>query len=82
MKSQEKVRKEKGKPPTIYLKRDSDTGEFCEISKNTLSYRTPLVATSVMFLCAAFDGKYPFWGKFVPKNHNCQFKLKSSIYRN
>ena len=33
----------------LYLKRESGTGvscEFCEISKNTFSYRTPLVAAS------------------------------------
>ena len=31
-----------------HLKRDSGTGE---ISKNTFSYRTPLVAASVTFMC-------------------------------
>ena len=32
----------------LLLKRDSGTGEFCEISKNTFSYRTPPVAASVV----------------------------------
>ena len=33
----------------LYLKRDPDTGVFCEFSKilkNTFSYRAPLVAAS------------------------------------
>ena len=30
----------------------------------------------VVFTFAVLHWKYPFWGKFGPKNQNCQFKLK------
>ena len=30
----------------------------------------------VVFIFSAWDQKYLFWGKFGPKNQNCQFKLK------
>ena len=30
----------------------------------------------VMFIFSVLNWKYIFWGKFGPKNQNCQFKLK------
>ena len=35
-------------------------------------------ACSPWTACSIYDWKYPFWGKFGPKNQNCQFKLKNS----
>ena len=32
----------------------------------------------VRFTCLALDEKYPFWGKFNPKNQNCLCKIKVS----
>ena len=43
---------EKGRPATLFKKENLAqvfSCEFCEISKNTFSYRTPLVALSVSF---------------------------------
>ena len=43
------INKVAGQVWQLYLKRDPDTGvpcEFCKISKNAFSYKTPLVAAS------------------------------------
>ena len=43
------INKVAGQVRQLYLKRDPDTGvpcEFCKISKNTFSYKAPLVAAS------------------------------------
>ena len=36
----------------------------------------------VVFTFSVFDWKQLFWGKFSPKYHNCQFKLKFGTYTN